>query len=69
MGGQLLAAAILIYSGVQVRVWGGWLDVAVTIIWIVGITNAMNLLDNMDGLSGGIGHDRRRLFYLAGGPQ
>ncbi|MCB0052128.1 MAG: undecaprenyl/decaprenyl-phosphate alpha-N-acetylglucosaminyl 1-phosphate transferase, partial [Caldilinea sp.] len=54
LGGQLLAAGILIYSGVQVRVWGGWLDIAVTIIWVVGITNAMNLLDNMDGLSGGI---------------
>jgi UDP-GlcNAc:undecaprenyl-phosphate/decaprenyl-phosphate GlcNAc-1-phosphate transferase len=54
LAGQLLAAAILIYSGVQVRVWGGWLDIAVTMIWVVGITNAMNLLDNMDGLSGGI---------------
>ncbi len=52
--GPLLAAGILIYSGVQVRVWGGWLDIAVTMIWVVGITNAMNLLDNMDGLSGGI---------------
>lgn len=54
LGGQLLAAGILVYSGVQVRLWGGWLDVAVTMIWVVGITNAMNLLDNMDGLSGGI---------------
>jgi len=54
LAGQLLAAAILIYSGVQVRVWGGWLDIAVTVIWVVGLTNAMNLLDNMDGLSGGI---------------
>lgn len=54
LGGQLLAASILIYSGVQVHIWGHWLDIAVTIIWVVGITNAMNLLDNMDGLSGGI---------------
>jgi len=54
LGGQLLAAAILIYSGVQVRLWGNWLDIAVTMVWVVGITNAMNLLDNMDGLSGGI---------------
>jgi UDP-GlcNAc:undecaprenyl-phosphate GlcNAc-1-phosphate transferase len=30
------------------------LDIVVTIGWVVGITNAMNLLDNMDGLSGGI---------------
>jgi UDP-GlcNAc:undecaprenyl-phosphate/decaprenyl-phosphate GlcNAc-1-phosphate transferase len=54
LGGQLLAAGILIYTGVQVRIFGGWLDVAVTILWVVGITNAFNLLDNMDGLSGGV---------------
>lgn len=54
LAGQLLAAAILIYSGVQVRLWGNWLDIAVSMVWVVGITNAMNLLDNMDGLSGGI---------------
>ena len=54
LGGQLLAAAILIYSGIQLSLWGGWLDIAITMIWVVGITNAMNLLDNMDGLSGGI---------------
>jgi UDP-GlcNAc:undecaprenyl-phosphate/decaprenyl-phosphate GlcNAc-1-phosphate transferase len=29
-------------------------DALVTVIWVVGITNAFNLLDNMDGLSGGI---------------
>jgi UDP-GlcNAc:undecaprenyl-phosphate/decaprenyl-phosphate GlcNAc-1-phosphate transferase len=52
--GQLLAACILIYSGVQLSLWGGWLDILVTIAWVVGITNAMNLLDNMDGLSGGL---------------
>jgi len=54
LGGQLVAACILIYSGVQVSIFGGWLDILVTIAWVVGITNAMNLLDNMDGLSGGI---------------
>ena len=30
------------------------LNVAVTLLWIVGITNAFNLLDNMDGLSSGL---------------
>ncbi len=52
--GQLLAASILVFSGVQVQIFGGWLDIAITVLWVVGITNAMNLLDNMDGLSGGI---------------
>lgn len=54
LGGQLLAAAILIHSGVQVRLFGGWQDIALTLLWVIGITNALNLLDNMDGLSGGI---------------
>jgi len=31
-----------------------WLDVLVTVLWVVGITNAFNLLDNMDGLSAGV---------------
>ncbi|CAN5605159.1 MraY family glycosyltransferase [soil metagenome] len=52
--GQILAAGILVYTGVQVNLFGGWLDIAITILWVVSITNALNLLDNMDGLSGGI---------------
>ena len=55
LGLQLLAAAILVVSGVQVRVLPyESLNIAVTVVWVVGITNAMNLLDNMNGLSSGI---------------
>jgi UDP-GlcNAc:undecaprenyl-phosphate GlcNAc-1-phosphate transferase len=32
----------------------GALDALVTVVWVVGITNAFNLLDNMDGLSSGV---------------
>ena len=50
----MLAAGILIYSGVQVRILAvGWTSPSL-LLWVVGITNAMNLLDNMDGLSGGV---------------
>lgn len=52
--GQLLAAGVLIYTGVQVRIFQSPLDIAITLLWVIGITNAMNLLDNMDGLAGGI---------------
>lgn len=52
--GQLIAAGVLIYSGVQVHLYGGWQDIALTLLWVITITNALNLLDNMDGLSGGI---------------
>jgi UDP-GlcNAc:undecaprenyl-phosphate GlcNAc-1-phosphate transferase len=31
-----------------------WTDAVVTVLWVVGVTNAFNLLDNMDGLSAGV---------------
>src|SRR5262249_8268462 len=31
-----------------------WLNAAATVIWMVGVTNAFNMIDNMDGLAGGI---------------
>lgn len=53
--GQVLAAGILIASGVRTTFMpGDALDVVVTLVWIVGMTNAFNLLDNMDGLSAGV---------------
>jgi UDP-GlcNAc:undecaprenyl-phosphate GlcNAc-1-phosphate transferase len=55
MTGQILAAVILILAGIQVRLGvPEWMNIAITIIWIVGITNAMNFMDNMDGLTAGI---------------
>lgn len=62
--GQLVAAGILVASGVQVQLFGNWLDVAITLLWVVGITNAMNLLDNMDGLSGGVATIAAAFFTL-----
>ncbi len=54
--GQILVASLAAFFGFRL----GWfhsltLDTMVTIVWIVGITNAFNLLDNMDGLSAGVG--------------
>jgi UDP-GlcNAc:undecaprenyl-phosphate GlcNAc-1-phosphate transferase len=55
LGGQALAGAILILGGTQVRLFPQeWMNWAITLIWVVGITNALNLLDNMDGLSAGV---------------
>lgn len=62
--GQVLAAVILVYSGIQVRLFDNGLDIAITVAWVVGITNAMNLLDNMDGLSGGIAMIAATYFTL-----
>ncbi|HJS59779.1 MAG TPA: MraY family glycosyltransferase [Vicinamibacteria bacterium] len=53
--GQILAAVILVTAGIRTSFmpWE-WLNVLVTVLWVVGITNAFNLLDNMDGLSAGV---------------
>ncbi len=51
---QILAACAMVVGGVQVATPGlAPIAIPVTILWIVGITNAFNLLDNMDGLSAG----------------
>jgi len=51
-GVQLLAALGLWGIGIRAELTGEvWIDLPLTVVWTVGITNAMNLLDNMDGLS------------------
>jgi UDP-GlcNAc:undecaprenyl-phosphate GlcNAc-1-phosphate transferase len=63
--GQLLAASILVVSGVRIGTFP-WeaVNIAITLAWVVVITNAMNLLDNMDGLSGGVGATAAIFFLL-----
>src|SRR4051812_2804604 len=53
--GQVMGAAFIIYYGLTLP-WTGSLTVnmVITIFWLIGITNAVNLLDNMDGLAAGI---------------
>jgi UDP-GlcNAc:undecaprenyl-phosphate GlcNAc-1-phosphate transferase len=57
------AAALLAYAlGLQItRIWNpfggtielGWLSLPLTLLWLVGVTNAFNLIDGLDGLSAG----------------
>jgi len=55
LAAQVLAAASVMLAGIHVQLFGlWWLDGALTLMWIVGITNAVNLMDNMDGLAAGI---------------
>jgi UDP-GlcNAc:undecaprenyl-phosphate GlcNAc-1-phosphate transferase len=57
---QVIVVLILIYNGIILDLfpprttWGFWLNLVFTIIWIVGITNAMNFIDGMDGLATGL---------------
>jgi UDP-GlcNAc:undecaprenyl-phosphate/decaprenyl-phosphate GlcNAc-1-phosphate transferase len=53
--GQLLAAAAVVWFGLMLPWTGSFtLNVLITLFWLVGITNAVNMLDNMDGLAGGV---------------
>ena len=54
--GQILVASLVAFLGFRLH-WldSQTLDTTLTILWIVGITNAFNLLDNMDGLCAGVG--------------
>jgi UDP-GlcNAc:undecaprenyl-phosphate GlcNAc-1-phosphate transferase len=51
---QIAAAAALVYFGYRLN-WleSRLLDSVLTMVWVIGLTNAFNLLDNMDGLSAG----------------
>ncbi|MDQ1589944.1 MAG: UDP-GlcNAc:undecaprenyl-phosphate/decaprenyl-phosphate GlcNAc-phosphate transferase [Pyrinomonadaceae bacterium] len=53
--GQVMGASLVVYYGLSLP-WSASpsLNMAITIFWLVGITNALNLLDNMDGLAAGI---------------
>ncbi|MBM3188429.1 MAG: undecaprenyl/decaprenyl-phosphate alpha-N-acetylglucosaminyl 1-phosphate transferase [Chloroflexi bacterium] len=63
--GQVLASLVLVISGVRIQLFRiEALNVALTVLWTVGITNSLNLLDNMDGLSGGVGAVAAAFFLL-----
>ena len=63
---QIIAAICLLMSGIRISMITnpfsefypflsiGWINIPVTIIWIVGVTNAFNLIDGLDGLAAGI---------------
>jgi UDP-GlcNAc:undecaprenyl-phosphate GlcNAc-1-phosphate transferase len=62
--GQTLAALVVVSSGFTIEqvilVPGyqlelGWISGAVTVLWLVGVSNAFNLIDGIDGLAAGVG--------------
>jgi len=55
LAAQLGAAAIVLSTGTGVQiVHTHWLTIPLGVLWLVGMTNAFNLLDNMDGLAGSL---------------
>lgn len=63
LAGQLAAAGVAVFGGVQIdfitlpfgdRVEFGFWAIPITLLWIVGVTNAINLIDGLDGLAAGV---------------
>lgn len=60
---HLLAAIVIVASGINVSfinlpfngvLYLGWFSIPLTLLWIMGITNAINLIDGLDGLAAGV---------------
>ena len=68
LAGQFLAVFVLIKSGIRIEIASlpDWVDIVLTVFWMIGIINAFNLLDIMDGLSAGVGGPNAREIFLTG---
>ena len=63
LAGQIVAALVVVFYGVTIdfislpigpTIHFGILSVPITVIWIIAITNAINLIDGLDGLASGV---------------
>jgi UDP-GlcNAc:undecaprenyl-phosphate GlcNAc-1-phosphate transferase len=64
LAGQTVAALVVVWSGFRIdtlilppsyQLILGWASIPVTVVWLVGVSNALNLVDGLDGLAGGVG--------------
>lgn len=63
--GQAIPVIALVLTGVQISIFSSpVLNIAITFIWVLLITNAVNFLDNMDGLSAGVAAVASAFFVL-----
>ncbi len=59
LAGQAAAAALVIYSGVRITLLHAhpaesWVNIPLTLLWLLACTNSLNLLDGLDGLATGV---------------
>ena len=70
LGAQLAAVAVVVGTGSVIEIISNeWIAYPLTVLWLVGLTNAFNLLDNMDGLAGLIALVSAGLFAASGALQ
>ncbi|MBU1043027.1 MAG: undecaprenyl/decaprenyl-phosphate alpha-N-acetylglucosaminyl 1-phosphate transferase [Candidatus Omnitrophica bacterium] len=67
LGWEIGLASIVFFSGIKISLFvdNQFISWLLTVLWIVGISNAFNLLDNMDGLSSGIALISSVIFFIA----
>jgi len=78
LAGQVSAVTLLVLSGIRVQFFENpqffirfiptvalWVDILITYFWVIGITNAFNLVDSMDGLALGMGQITSAFFLIA----
>lgn len=67
---QILCSLLVIAFGVRLKLvtdafpYGAFIDGAITVLWIVGITNAINFLDGLDGLAAGLSLIISTTFFI-----
>lgn len=62
---QILVAIMLVFSGIKLKFLPYFMfGEIITVFWIVGIINAFNLLDNMDGITSGVAFIASIFFFL-----
>ena len=68
---QFIVAAIVWLAGIRITLFmhSSLVSFVLTVLWIVTITNAMNFLDNMDGLCAGVGLVCALVFGFVAGVQ
>lgn len=66
LAAQIVAAIIVVEFGVRLELFieHRLITFVVTVIWVVGIVNAFNFMDNMDGLCAGVGLIAALIFFL-----
>lgn len=63
--GQTIPVAVLVVAGVRISLFPSpLLNIAATFLWVLFITNAVNFLDNMDGLTAGVAAVASAFFVL-----
>ena len=71
LGGQISAALVVFHSGLSVGTLGSqtplpvWLNLPLTVFWVLLTTNALNLIDGLDGLCAGIGTVASLTLFIA----